>query len=302
MCGHPAIDPSVRTALMLQTVLGFESAQIAEAFALPAPAMAQRLVRAKRRIRAAGIPFAVPDRGAMARRLPPVLEAVYGCYAIDWQRVSGTTLRESLAGEALYLATTLARLLPEEPEVQGLAALICLSLARTSARTGPAGEHVPLTEQDPDRWDAALIARGESHLRRAHALAVAPSGFGRFQLEAAMQSVHCARAATGETDWRTLRLLNEALVRVAPTLGAQVSLAATIAEVEGPEAGLAHLDALAAEALERFQPAWATRAHLLAAAGRPQDARAAYERAITLTTDARLRAHLRAKADELLPE
>ncbi|SDY84478.1 RNA polymerase sigma factor [Herbiconiux ginsengi] len=330
VCAHPAIDAAVRTPLMLQTVLGFDSNRIAEAFAVPAPAMAQRLVRAKRRIRGAGIPFAVPARSAMGARLPPVLEAVYGCYAIDWQRVSGQTVRDSLAGEALYLATTLAELLPTEPEVHGLAALLCLSIARTDARTGPAGEHVPLTEQDTSRWDGALIARGEAHLRRAHALAVAhpasaagadgsrgsrstagatagASGFGRFQLEAAMQSVHCARAATGETDWRTLRTLNEALVRVAPTLGAQVSLAATIAEVDGPEAGLAHLDALAialdpeaaaSAALARFQPAWATRAHLLMAAGRPDEARAAYAKAISLTTDARLRAHLQAQVPQ----
>jgi RNA polymerase sigma-70 factor (ECF subfamily) len=369
VCAHPAIDPAVRTPLMLQAVLGFDATQIAAAFVVPAPAMAQRLVRAKRRIRDAGIPFAVPGRGAMAARLPPVLEAVYGCYAIDWHRVSGETLRDSLSGEALYLATTLAELLPAEPEVHGLAALLCLSLARTEARSGPAGEHVPLAEQDIALWDTALIARGEAHLRRAHALAVAVAngagaaaaggaatdaagGFGRFQLEAAMQSVHCARAVTGETDWRTLRTLNEALVRVAPTLGAQVSLAATIAEVEGPEAGLAHLDALAgarpsapapapaataaaptpapanstaptpapaieraptsapaststtaptptdaAAVLARFQPAWATRAHLLAAAGRPAEARAAYAKAISLTTDARLRAHLQARAD-----
>ncbi|MGD8169885.1 RNA polymerase sigma factor [Herbiconiux sp. P16] len=319
VCAHPAIDPAVRTPLMLQAVLGFDAAQIATAFVVPAPAMAQRLVRAKRRIRDAGIPFAVPERSAMGARLPPVLEAVYGCYAIDWQRVSGQTLRDSLAAEALYLATTLAQLLPTEPEVQGLAALLCLSLARTDARTGPAGEHVPLAEQDTTLWDTALIARGESHLRRAHALAVAQlvpaagagtstgtgaagaPGFGRFQLEAALQSVHCARAATGETDWRTLLSLNEALVRVAPTLGAQVSLAATIAEVDGPEAGLAHLDALAADdsaaaALARFQPAWATRAHLLAQAGRTTEARAAYAKAISLTTDARLRAHLQAQA------
>ncbi|WP_382308193.1 RNA polymerase sigma factor [Herbiconiux sp. UC225_62] len=316
VCAHPAIDPAVRTPLMLQTVLGFDAARIAQAFALPAPAMAQRLVRAKRRIRDAGIPFVVPERGAMDSRLPPVLEAVYGCYAIEWQRVSGETLRDSLAGEALYLATTLAELLPTEPEVHGLGALLCLSIARTDARTGSTGEHVPLAEQDTALWDTGLIARGESHLRRAHGLAMArptpaggeAPGFGRFQLEAAMQSVHCARAVTGETDWRTLRTLNEALVRVAPTLGAQVSLAATIAEVDGPEAGLAHLDALAtspdpdspeaAAALARFQPAWATRAHLLAAAGRADEARAAYAKAISLTTDARLRAYLQAQTSQ----
>jgi RNA polymerase sigma-70 factor (ECF subfamily) len=345
VCAHPAVDPSVRTALMLQTVLGFEAQQIAEAFAVPAPAMAQRLVRAKRRIRDAGIPFAVPDRPAMPVRLPPVLEAIYGAYSIEWQRVSGETLRESLAAEALYLASTLADLLPEEPEVQGLVALLCLSIARTDARTGPCGEWIALEAQDTALWNRALIARGEAHLRRAHALATRPSRgaaggavagaaagavagaasdrvaatpdhldhpqwpFGRFQLEAAMQSAHCARATTGETDWLTLRALNEALVRIAPTLGAQVSLASTIAETDGPEAALNHLDALvaaaeslsasAAAALNRFQPAWATRAHLLAAAGRRNEALEAYDRTLALTTDPALRAHLALRRNEL---
>ncbi|MCS5734643.1 RNA polymerase sigma factor [Herbiconiux daphne] len=299
VCAHPAIDPAVRTPLMLQTVLGFDAQQIATAFVVPAPAMAQRLVRAKRRIRSAGIPFTVPDRTAMPGRLAPVLEAVYGAYAIDWQRVSGETLRESLSAEALYLAETLADLLPTEPEAHGLAALLCLSIARTGARTTPEGDWIPLDAQDPTLWNHALIARGESHLRRAHALATRegtaePIPFGRFQLEAAMQSVHCARASTGDTDWRTLRTLNEALVRVAPTLGAHVSLAATIAEVDGPEAGLAYLDHLATEApdLARFQPAWATRAHLLARSDRPTEAHTAYTRALTLTTDPHLRTAL----------
>ena len=265
---------------MLQTVLGFEAAQIATAFAVPAPAMAQRLVRAKRRIRDARIPFAVPTRQDMPTRLPAVLEAIYGAYAIDWMLVSGESVRESLSAEALYLASTLAALLEEEPEAFGLAALLAFSLSRANARIVD-GTYVPLDEQDTGRWDAGLIVRGEAWLRRAHSL----DSIGPFQLEAAIQSVHCARAATGATDWVTVRKLYEALVRLAPTLGSRVSLAATIGQIEGPHAGLDALERIADSGVQRFQPAWATRAHLLAETGRRADAVVAYDTAMSLTTD-----------------
>ena len=166
VCAHPAIDAAVRTPLMLQTVLGSEARSIARAFAIPEPTLAKRLTRAKRRIRDARIPFSIPDRSHMASRLTPVLEAIYGAYAIDWQIVSGVTPRESLATEAHYLAVLLAELLPEEPEVLGLAALLSLSLSRAAAR-GSKEEFIPLEEQDTARWDRALIARGESYLHRA---------------------------------------------------------------------------------------------------------------------------------------
>jgi len=292
VCAHPAIDPAVRTPLMLQVVLGFEAEQIARAFAMPTATMAQRLVRAKRRIHEARIPFVVPDRGQMPERLGPVLEAIYGAYAIDFPLVAGAEPRESLAHEAHYLAATLAELLPDEPEALGLAALISLSLARQPARGD--GEFVPLDEQDPRLWDAELIQLGEGYLHRARER----GRIGRFQIEAAIQSVHAARAVSAATDWRALLTLHLALLEIAPTLGARVAYAAAVGRVKGAQIGLEALDAIDDESVQRFQPAWATRAYLLTEAGRAEDAVRAYDRAIALTTDTGARRYLeRRRAD-----
>ena len=281
VCAHPAIAATIRTPLMLQVVLGVDAAAIAAAFAVEPATMAQRLVRAKKRIRHTGIPFEMPEREQLTERLPAVLEAVYGAYAIDWQLVPQGDAVESLSAESVHLALVLADLLPDEPEVLGLAALVCLSEARRPARRADDGCIVPLEEQDTARWDRTMIDRGEALLTRAHG----HHRPGRFQYEAAIQSAHCSRAGGGPVDAETLRTLHRALVRAAPSLGAAVALAALDGEIDGPAAGLRALDAVTDPAVERFQPAWAVRAHLLAAAGRIDEAAHGYRRAIDATSD-----------------
>jgi RNA polymerase sigma-70 factor (ECF subfamily) len=293
VCAHPAIDRTVRTPLMLNTVLGFTAGQVGQAFSVPTSTMATRLVRAKRRIKAAGIAFRIPDRADLPARMTSVLEAVYGAYVIDWS--TGPQDRR-LPSEALHLAEVLAALVPGDPEARGLAALIALSAARTPARVDAAGRFVPLADQDSSLWNPRLISQAHGHLRAAHAR----GQLGRFQLEAAIQAVHCARGRDGTTDWPTLLRLHRILHAVAPSLGSGVALAAVTAEVDGPAAGLAALDGLLAEAgqqANRFQPAKATRAHLLDRLGREQEAVAAFDSAISLTHDTPERQYLEHRRD-----
>ena len=227
VCAHPAIDASIRTPLMLQVVLGLDAASIARAFDVEPAAMAQRLVRAKKRIGLTGIPFAVPSRADMPARLPAVLEAIYGAYAIDWLQ-QGEHYRESLADEARWLAVLTAALLDDEPEAWGLAALITLAQSRAPARVGDPWP--PLDEQDVSLWDRELIAEGEALLHRARRL---DRPLGRFQLEAAIQSAHCDRARSGVVDHEALDALYRGLIALAPTRGAVQAHAALSARLTG---------------------------------------------------------------------
>jgi RNA polymerase sigma-70 factor (ECF subfamily) len=289
VCAHPAIDPRVHTPLMLQVVLGLDAAAIAAAFLTPSGTMGQRLWRAKEKIKATRIDFEVPSGAELAPRLSGVLEAIYAAYGHGWEDLDGADAKRSgLAEEAIFLAHTLVELLPNEPEALGLLSLLQSCEARRPARRTAAGAYVPISEQDTQLWNAQRLAEAERLLARAAAL----GRFGRFQLEAAVQSAHVERVRSGTTDWSAIALLYEGLVRCAPTFGALVGRAAAVAEANGPEAGLALLDAIPESAVETYQPYWAARAHFQKRLGQHERARAAFDKAIHLTRDPAVRRFL----------
>jgi RNA polymerase sigma-70 factor (ECF subfamily) len=289
-CAHPAIDHAIRAPLILQTTLGFDAAAIGSAFLVAPGAMGQRLVRAKSKLRHAGIPFRVPGRGELAERLDAVLEAIYAAFAEGWSDPGGTDFRRrNLAEEGIFLGRLVAALLPGEPEALGLLALMLHAEARRGARRDARGEYVPLAEQDPAAWDGALIDEAEALLARAGA----HGAVGRYQLEAAVQSAHVVRRRTGRADWEAITLLYDALLAMTGSPVVAINRAVVVAETRGAAAGLAALDALADDArIAEYQPYWAARANLLARSGADAAADAAYQRAIGLEPDQAVRRFL----------
>jgi predicted RNA polymerase sigma factor len=289
VCAHPAIDPTIHTPLMLQTVLGLDAARIAQAFLVSPTTMGQRLVRAKTKIRDGGIQFEIPQERELPQRLDAVLEAIYAAFGIGWDDTAGIDQRgRDLAEEAIWLARVLLHLMLGEPEVHGLLALMLHCEARREARRGPDGRYIPLSEQDPGEWSLPLIEEAERHLAEASRHGRA----GRFQLEAAIQSVHAERARSGRTEWPAIVVFYEQLMRISPTLGVRTGYAAAVAKANGAAAGLAVLDAIDPNAVAAYQPYWAVRAHLSQRLSKMHEARDAFDRAIRLAQDPAVRQFL----------
>jgi len=289
-CAHPALDAGVRAPLILQVVLGLDAETIASAFLVAPATMGQRLVRAKTKIRQAGIPFRVPDREELGDRLAAVLESIYAVFAEGWADAAGTDVaRRDLAEEAIYLGHLVATLLPEEPEALGLLALMLYTEARRHARRDANGEYVPLASQDTTLWDAAMLEHAETLLRRASA----HGAFGRYQLEGALQSAHVHRRLTGIANWSHVVQLYDALLDLSGSPVVAINRALALAELRGAEAALAAIDAVARDPrLIEYQPYWAAMAALLARTGAAAEARHAYEVAIGLERDPAVRRFL----------
>ncbi len=289
VCAHPAIDPAMHTPLMLQTVLGLDAARIAHAFLISPTTMGQRLVRAKTKIRDGGIRFEIPQERELPQRLDAVLEAIYAAFGIGWDDMAGVDQRgRNLAEEAIWLARVLLGLMPKEAEVHGLLALMLHCEVRRAARRAPDGRYVPLSEQDCQKWSRPLMEEAERHLGEASSRGCT----GRFQLEAAIQSVHAERARSGKIQWNAIMMFYEELIRISPTLGTRTGYAAAVAEAKGAEAALAALDAIAPDDVSAYQPYWAVRAHVLQQLRKIPEALDAFDRAIGLTEDPAVRQFL----------
>jgi predicted RNA polymerase sigma factor len=296
-CAHPAIEASVRSPLILQVVLGLDAKRIASAFLVSPAAMGQRLVRAKEKIRQAGIPFRIPEKDELPARLDTVLDAIYAAFAEAWSDPAGTDVaRRDLNEEAIYLGRVVVELLPDEPESLGLLSLMLHAEARRKTRRNADGEYVPLAEQDVSAWDEETIAEAEELLLRASRYAVP----GRYQLEAALQSAHVHRCRTGVSNWSEIVKLYDVLFALTGSPVIAVNRVLAVAETEGPQIALAELDKIASDArLAEYQPYWAVRAELLTKLQKGSEAREAYQMAIGLERDPAVRRFLQRRQESL---
>ena len=297
-CAHPSIEPTVRAPLILQAVLGLDAARISSAFLVSPATMGQRLVRAKTKIRQAGVPFRIPGREELAERLDAVLDAIYAAFAESWSDPGGTdVVRRDLTEETLFLAELVTTLLPQEPEALGLFALMLHAEARRRARRNKKGEYVPFGDQNPALWDSRMIDTAEGLLLRAGEF----KRIGRYQLEAALQSAHVHRRRTGRANWAAVVQLYDALFALTGSPVVAINRALAVAEVEGAAEAMKSLDEISSDSrLSEYQPYWAARADLLARTGANREAHQAYEMAIGLERDDAVRNFLQ-KRQAALP-
>jgi RNA polymerase sigma-70 factor (ECF subfamily) len=294
-CAHPAIERGMRAPLILQTILGMTAEDISAAFLIPPATMGQRLVRAKARIKDAGIPFAVPEPEDLPERLEAVLDAVYAAFTKGWSEVGETGIPE-MADEAVWLGRLIVSLLPAEPEAKGMLALMLYAESRRAARRGETGAYIPLEQQDTSLWDDSLIRIAEALMRDANQ--AGPTG--RYQLEAAIQSAHTARRLAGRDNWPAIVALYDHLLARTHSPVVVLNRAVALAEVEGAHAALAAIAPLADDKrMQTYQPYWAALGHLRARAADKQAAIAALTIAIGLTTDPAVRTYLHTRITSL---
>jgi predicted RNA polymerase sigma factor len=288
ICCHPVLSTDARVALTLRLLGGLTTEETARAFLVPEPTVAQRIVRAKRTLTEARVPFEVPAGDELAARLSSVLEVVYLIFNEGYTATTGEEwARPALCEEALRLGRILAELMPREPEVHGLVALMELQASRLRARVGPAGEPVLLMDQDRGRWDHLLVTRGLAALERAEALGGA---LGPYGLQAAIAACHARARIPAETDWMRIVALYDALAEIMPSAVVELNRAVAVAMAFGPAAGLELVDALAADrTLSTYHLLSSVQGDLLMRLGRLDEARAAFERAAALTKNARER-------------
>jgi RNA polymerase sigma-70 factor (ECF subfamily) len=294
-CAHPAIERGMRAPLILQTIIGMTAEDISAAFLIPPATMGQRLVRAKTRIKDAGIPFGIPGKEELGERVQAVLDAIYAAYAKGWNEIGEAGVPE-IADEAIWLGRLVVSLLPDAPDAKGMLALMYYAEARRPARRDSSGAYVPLEEQDTSLWDDSQIRLAEDLLSDANA----GGPTGRYQLEAAIQSAHVARRLGGVATWPAIVQLYDHLYALTRSPVVILNRAVALAELEGPKSALGAMDPLGNDKrMQSYQPYWAARGHLLAQTGANADAHEAFTIAIGLTTDDAVTAYLLQRRDAL---